>query len=58
MPPLIYLQEIPEPQIKTPTNGHMLNWAIELRAALRLANSDKAALRAWSSKGAELSPPP
>ena len=29
------------------TNGDLAAWAVELRAALRLANEDKKALREW-----------
>ncbi len=46
-PPLVFLQEVPEPAIKGRSNGHLLTWALELREALRLANSDKKALRDW-----------
>ena len=51
MPPLVYLQEVPEPQFHGRTNGDLLAWALELREALRLANYDKAALRQWVEEG-------
>ena len=47
-PPAVYLQEVPEPRFVGQNNRHLLAWALELREALRLANSDKAALRDWS----------
>lgn len=47
LPPAVYLQEVPEPQFHGRTNGDLLNWSLELRQALRQANSDKAALRGW-----------
>lgn len=46
-PPLVRLQESAEPRLKGRTNAHLADWALELRGALRQANSDKAALRAW-----------
>ena len=49
-PPAVYLQEAPEPELKGGTNADLAQWALDLRAALRLANSDKRALREWSSK--------
>ncbi len=49
MPPVVYLQEVPEPKMRGKTNGDLLAWALELREALRLANSDKAALRQWTN---------
>ena len=47
LPPVVLLQEVPEPKMRGKTNADLLNWALELREALRLANSDKAALRKW-----------
>ncbi len=47
LPPVVYLQEVPEPQLKGRTNKALLDWAVELRQALRLANGDKKALREW-----------
>jgi hypothetical protein len=52
LPPVVYLQPISEPTLAGPTNKALAEWAIELRAALRLANSDKAQLRDWA-KGQE-----
>ena len=46
-PPVLLLQQVPEPKMRGKTNGDLLNWAIELREALRLANSDKRALQGW-----------
>lgn len=50
IPPAILLQEVPEPVFRGKTNSDLLNYAVSLRQALRLANSDKAALREWVSE--------
>lgn len=47
LPPVVYLQAVPEPEMRGKTNGDLLAWALDLRTALRQANSDKAALRDW-----------
>ncbi len=47
MPPAVYLQSVPEPQMRGRNNRDLANWALELRQALRQSNSDKAALRDW-----------
>lgn len=49
LPPAAYLQEIPEPELKGRSNAALADWALELRKALRLANKDKAALKAWAA---------
>lgn len=36
--------------MQTSDNGGLLYWALELRCSLRQANSDKAAIRAWSDR--------
>lgn len=46
-PPTVYMQEIAEPKLTGKTNADIANYAVELKSALRLANSDKAALRQW-----------
>jgi len=46
-PPIVYLQTIPEPQFKGKTNADLLAYTLDLRQALRLANSDKQALQEW-----------
>ena len=48
MPPAVYLQDVEEPVLRGKTNGDLAAWAAELRAALRLANADKKALREWA----------
>jgi hypothetical protein len=50
MPPTVYLQAVPEPKLTGKTNGDLEQWARNLRAALRLANSDKAGIREWADK--------
>ena len=47
IPPEVLLLETPEPRLAGNTNAALLDYALELRAALRAANTDKAALRAW-----------
>ncbi len=47
-PPAVYLQDVPEPELRGKTNGDLAAWALELRAAVRMGNSDKAALREWA----------
>jgi hypothetical protein len=49
LPPTVYLQDVQEPPLRGRTNGALAAWAIELREALRQANSDKAALREWAA---------
>ena len=46
-PPTVLMMETPMPEIRGETNGDLMRWALELRAALRMANTDKAAARAW-----------
>lgn len=48
-PPTVLLQEVSEPRLRGRTNAHLADWALELRGALRQANSDKAALRRWQA---------
>jgi hypothetical protein len=47
-PPFVYLQTVPEPQLTGRTNADLAIYTVELLAALRLANSDKVALKAWA----------
>ena len=49
-PPAVLIQTVPEPRLRGKTNGDLAQWALELRAALRLANGDKKALREWASR--------
>lgn len=53
-PPAVYLQDVPEPQMRGKTNGDLAAWALELREAVRMGNSDKAALRTWVKTEAHL----
>ena len=48
-PPAAYLGTVPEPKMRGRTNNDLLAWALDLRQALRLANSDKAALQEWAT---------
>ena len=47
MPPAALLQDVPEPKLRGKTNADLVEWALQLREAVRLLNSDKAALRDW-----------
>ena len=49
--PAVYLQDVPEPELRGKTNGDLAAWALELREAVRMGNSDKAALREWVEGG-------
>jgi hypothetical protein len=44
---VVYLQDVPEPAMPGKTVGDLTKFAADLRAALRMANADKAALMAW-----------
>ena len=44
---MVYLQDVPEPVLPGKTVADLSQWALDLKAALRLANSDKRALREW-----------
>jgi len=48
--PASLTEATPEPVMQTPDNGGLLYWALELKCSLRQANSDKAAIRAWSDR--------
>ena len=47
LPPAVYLQDVPEPELRGKTNGDLVAWAMELREAVRMGNADKKALREW-----------
>jgi hypothetical protein len=47
-PPTVYLQEVSEPIMRGNTNNDLILWTLDLREALKLANSDKKALRDWA----------
>lgn len=47
-PPAHLIQNCPEPQMYGDTNGALARYAIDLRAALRSCNADKAGLRTWA----------
>lgn len=49
-PPALLLRETPTPVWRGNTNRDLLNFTLELRAALRNANADKAALRGWAEE--------
>jgi len=46
-PPVVHLQDVPEPAMGGNTNGDLLQWAWDLQSALQLSNEDKAELRKW-----------
>jgi hypothetical protein len=50
-PPAVYLQDVPEPVRAGKTNADLAQWALDLRAALRAANGDKAKIREWAESG-------
>lgn len=57
-PPSLLLRDTPTPAWSGHTNRDLLNFTLALRAALRNANADKAALRAWAAEAAEGETPP
>jgi hypothetical protein len=46
-PPLVFLQEVPEPKLQGKTNADLALFILALQEALRLSNKDKENLRAW-----------
>lgn len=46
-PPALLMQATPEPQCNATTNGELLDCYFSARDALRAANADKAAMRAF-----------
>ena len=46
-PPVVWLQEVPEPPLGGKTNKDLAELVIGLREALRLSNLDKYHLREW-----------
>lgn len=52
-PPALLMRETATPALHGNTNRDLLNFVLELRAALREANADKAALREWASEAKE-----
>lgn len=57
-PPAVLLQQVAEPRFSGGTNGDLLSWALEMRAALRMVNSDKKAIKDWSEQEAQFEPGP
>ena len=49
-PPAVLLLKVPEPRLAGNTNAALLDYSLEMRAALRNANADKAALRTWANE--------
>ncbi len=48
-PPAALLLNTPEPVMAGNSNGALLEYALDLRTALRTANADKTALRQWAA---------
>jgi hypothetical protein len=44
-PPVVYLQDVPEPVFRGSTNADLAQHVLDLRTALRRSNLDKARLR-------------
>ena len=47
-PPVVWLQDVPEPVLGGHTNKDLAEWALSLKEALRRANLDKLHLREWA----------
>jgi hypothetical protein len=45
---MVYLQSVPAPAFRGTSNSDLLYYVLDLRRAIDLANSDKAALRRWA----------
>lgn len=50
-PPAALMQQTPAPTMGGRTNGVLLDYALDVRAALDQCNADKAALREWAGGG-------
>jgi hypothetical protein len=46
-PPVVYLQDVPEPTLTGKTNKDLADYVLGLREALRRSNLDKSRLREW-----------
>ena len=47
-PPVVWLQDVPEPSLEGDTNKDLVEWIVSLQEALRRCNLDKAGLREWA----------
>lgn len=47
-PPAALMQQTPAPTMSGSTNGALLDYALDVRAALDQCNADKAVLREWA----------
>ena len=47
-PPVVYLQDVPEPVLGGKTNKDLAEHVLELREAVRRSNLDKLRLRKWA----------
>jgi hypothetical protein len=56
-PPAGFLLPVSEPVFRGTRNQDLLNYVLKLRTALREANADKTALRAWLDKGEQRGQP-
>jgi hypothetical protein len=50
-PPVVYLQDVPEPVLVGNTNKDLADYVLGLREALRRSNLDKFHLREWVEGG-------
>jgi hypothetical protein len=55
-PPVVWLQDVPEPVLEGHTNKDLANWALSLKEALRRANLDKSHLREWVAQKGSSNP--
>lgn len=56
IPPEDLMQDCPEPSSSAATNEDLVNRFIDMRAALRVCNADKRALRSWSAEVEKANP--
>jgi hypothetical protein len=52
-PPVVYLQDVPEPELRGKTNKDLVEHVIELREAVKRSNLDKLRLREWAEGRAD-----
>jgi hypothetical protein len=52
-PPAVYLQPVPEPELRGGTNADLADYVVRLVKALRLANSDKVKIQEWAAEFGE-----
>jgi hypothetical protein len=55
-PPVVYLQDVPEPTLDGRTNKDLVEYVLKLRESLKRSNLDKFHLREWASENHAIPP--